>query len=366
MAHRRLLHIRGDDPHLAEFCRDFRQGGEARAVNSVIVGDQDVHHRTGPVSKGVCSPLPCVPHIALFHNPTAGYGPHTGRELSAALRAAGYRVTYFDLKKSQNDPAAFLTGDFVAVAGGDGSVRKVALKLAGTGRAIAPIPVGTANNIARSLGLNGPPEEIIRRWDVARPRRLDLGFAVGPWGRQLFIEGFGAGVIPRSSLIIGDIDEASSRDFKTAEDRLHRNRSVIAALAHVMPPQKIKLKVGGRIVTGDFLAIQAMNIDRVGPGLRLAPEADPSDGYLDLVLVRPKDRRLLQEKLKDSMSGGTSPGSLQTSRRRSLELTLGPTDLLIDDQIFPLHSSATISLGVEPGALRVILPAKGKSTRSSG
>jgi diacylglycerol kinase (ATP) len=317
------------------------------------------------VSKGVCSPLPCVQHVALFHNPTAGYGPHTAEQLTATLRDAGYRVTYFDLKKSQHDPAAYLTGDFVVVAGGDGSVRKVAMKLAGTGRAMAPIPVGTANNIARSLGLGEEPEKIIRAWEVAAPRELDIGFAIGPWGRQAFIEGFGVGVIPRSSFIIGDIDEASLRDFKTAEDRLHRNRSVIAALAHVMPPERIKLTVERETLDEDFLLLQAMNIDRVGPGLRLAPTADPSDGRLELVLVRTKERHLLQEKLKDSMSGNISPEKFDTRRCCELELTLGPTDLLIDDQVFPLHSPATIKLGVEAGALRVILPKASEPARES-
>lgn len=296
-------------------------------------------------------------HVALFHNPTAGYGPHTPEKLTKALRDAGYRVTYFDLKKSLNDPAAWITGDFIVVAGGDGSLRKVALKLVGTGRAMAPIPVGTANNIARSLGLHGEPEQIIAGWTKTSRRRIDIGVAEGPWGRQRFIEGFGLGLLPRSSRIIGDIDHASSRDFNTAEERLHRNRCVIAALAYEAQPLAMELVGDGETLTGEFLLAQAMNIDRVGPGLVFAPHSRLDDGLLDLITLRPAQRQVLQEKMKDFLAGTTTTADLARQRCRSIQLTVGATEFLIDDQLLPLHSPATIKLSVEPAALELVVPA---------
>lgn len=297
--------------------------------------------------------------VALFHHPDAGYGSHTAGKLRALLRAAGYQPVYFNLEEALDDRAALHTGEFVIVAGGDGSLRRVAMKLAGTGRALAPLPVGTANNIARSFGLDPSlsPAQIVAGWAGAPRRHIDLGCAVGPWGRQPFIEGFGLGLMPRSSLIIGNIDEASSRDFRTAADKLHRNRCLIAALAHEISPTRVKLTIDGRDASGEFLLLQAMNIDRVGPGLRFAPSADPSDGSLDLLRVLPRQRAALQDKLKDFLSGETKALELPARRCRKIELVAGPCDLLIDDQIFALKRRSKVEITVTTDALQLILPA---------
>ncbi len=44
----------------------------------------------------------------------------------------------------------------VAVAGGDGSIRAAAARLAGTGATLVPIPTGTMNHFTRRLGFTGP------------------------------------------------------------------------------------------------------------------------------------------------------------------------------------------------------------------
>ena len=51
-------------------------------------------------------------------------------------------------------------GDAVIVAGGDGTVGKVAKRLAGTDVPLVVLPTGTANNIARSLGIGVDPHAV--------------------------------------------------------------------------------------------------------------------------------------------------------------------------------------------------------------
>ncbi|MEO5958929.1 MAG: diacylglycerol kinase family protein, partial [Opitutaceae bacterium] len=78
--------------------------------------------------------------VALVHNPKAGDETFTEKKLVKLLRAAGYREKYFPRKEALEDGEALRHGEFVVVAGGDGSIRKVALALVGTKRAIAPLP----------------------------------------------------------------------------------------------------------------------------------------------------------------------------------------------------------------------------------
>jgi hypothetical protein len=75
--------------------------------------------------------------------------------------------------------------DLVAVAGGDGTVASVARRMVGRGIPVAVLPMGTANNIARSLGLLKKSfEELVEGWRDARRVPLDVGIVCGPWGER--------------------------------------------------------------------------------------------------------------------------------------------------------------------------------------
>ena len=76
-----------------------------------------------------------------------------------AARKAGLPTTYQSIKDKDFKAALGENWDLVLVAGGDGTVAKVARCLVDRDIAhripIAILPVGTANNIARSLGIEG-------------------------------------------------------------------------------------------------------------------------------------------------------------------------------------------------------------------
>jgi diacylglycerol kinase (ATP) len=99
--------------------------------------------------------------VAVLHNAKAGDEDMSPKKLLKLLRAGGFKGQYFPLKEALKDKAmlkeAFRHGKMTVVAGGDGSIRKVANRLIGKKRLIAPLPLGTANNIARSLGIQVRP-----------------------------------------------------------------------------------------------------------------------------------------------------------------------------------------------------------------
>ena len=88
--------------------------------------------------------------------------------------------------------------ELIVAAGGDGTVAAVAREMPGRELALAVLPLGTANNIALSLGCDGPLDALIEHWTQARVIHADLGVARGPWGERRFVEGVGGGLVARS------------------------------------------------------------------------------------------------------------------------------------------------------------------------
>src|SRR5215471_1231371 len=92
--------------------------------------------------------------ILLVYNPNAGGGVDAQlRELVDMVHAAGHEVRCRSSKDPQTVSAVAEPVDLIAVAGGDGTIVKVVRLLRGRKTPIAPLPLGTANNICAALGL---------------------------------------------------------------------------------------------------------------------------------------------------------------------------------------------------------------------
>ena len=269
--------------------------------------------------------------VVLLHNQKAGDGDHSVDELAALLRRHGYRPECFSLKKALKRTDPLERGEFIIVSGGDGSVRRVATRLAHRGRPIAPLPIGTANNIATSLGIRGDPDAIIAGWKSGTRRRIDLGLASGPWGKRHFIEGIGLGLIGRAITTIETIDDVSDREFENRQDKLYRDLCVLLALANEMPPLPIRVTQDGEDRSGRYLLLEMVNISRAGPGFELARGADPGDGWLNVVSVRADERHKLQESLKRCLAALDHGTILESQRAHELRLELSSGELRIDD-----------------------------------
>src|SRR5690606_19966284 len=89
----------------------------------------------------------------ILHNPTAGDRHFRGDTLARIFRDAGHAVTYRDVKADGIDRDAAAEADLIVIAGGDGTVGKAVRAIGDLGRQLVIVPLGTANNIARSLGL---------------------------------------------------------------------------------------------------------------------------------------------------------------------------------------------------------------------
>ena len=291
----------------------------------------------------------------LIHNPSAGgAGLVSSADLEAALCGVGLEATHrptseeADLDKVLRQP-----GELVVVAGGDGTVRAVASRLAGSGVPLVIVPMGTANNFGTSLGLVGKPLELIAGLAQPSRRRVDVGRVHGPWGETVFLEGAGLGVFAAAMAAYGPEDGKSPMRALSA---------ALRTLPGYSAPE-CRLILDGSERRGNFVLVEAMNTPAIGPRLRLAPEADPSDGWLEVVSVEEDGRVGLTSYLTGLLAGGLEAlPNVTVSRARTLRLEWSGS---------PLHADADILVGpdasepqwaeisLEPGALEVWLPALG-------
>lgn len=301
--------------------------------------------------------------VALFHNSGAGKDDISTGQLADLLRAGGFDPVCFPLKESLDDQAALHTGEFVIAAGGDGSVRDVALRLAGTGRPLAPLPLGTANNIAHSLGVRGSPAAIIAGWRSPRRLRLDLGVARGPWGETSFIEGVGLGLVGRAISIMESIADAGVHEYARREDELQRDLAVFLTLAQEMSPIDLSLTLDGTESRDRFLLLEILNIARAGPALELAARFEPGDGLLDVVAVPESQRSRLRAHFLQHFSTDRPEPLLASKKARRIRIVTSACDLRIDDKVVlesgscPPHDAPfTIDISVDPAAIELLLP----------
>jgi diacylglycerol kinase (ATP) len=131
--------------------------------------------------------------ITLVYNPTAGDGLEADA-LGALLEEAGHKARVVSRKESWREALA-KPADLVVAAGGDGTVRQVAIELAGSDTPMAILPMGTANNVGRTLGLLGDARLVIQSWSRTEPLPFDLGTVHAPWGEETVVESFGGGAI---------------------------------------------------------------------------------------------------------------------------------------------------------------------------
>lgn len=200
--------------------------------------------------------------VTLIHNENAGGAGQSRSELAELISRAGFAVACFSNRKHDLEKALDERADIVAIAGGDGTVAKVASRIGPNTCPIAVLPLGTANNIAKSLGIGRPTVELVAGWHIEKHMAFYPIGVTGPWGRCRIIEGIGFGAIEQA---IAELPRKTS---------FGKARGKYAEAALEAPAEELKLRIDDEALTGSFTAFEVAKFPFVGPNLHLAPGVD--------------------------------------------------------------------------------------------
>ncbi|HYI21351.1 MAG TPA: diacylglycerol kinase family protein [Candidatus Limnocylindrales bacterium] len=288
--------------------------------------------------------------VTLFHNPGSGDEPRSAAELTRMLEKAGFQVRYQSTKKSWKK-AIQLPADIFIAAGGDGTVTEVIHAAAGSGVPVAPLPIGTANNIARTLGIVGDAREIVEQWRKEAPRPFDIGTIKAAGLTERFVEGVGGGVFA-DAVLQGEkvVDDPSTLVGHVTDRAL----TLVRQLLEGSRPARWGVEIDGRDHSGDYLAVEVLNIRFVGPSIPLAAHANPGDGRLDVALLREEHRPLLLKYLTGRLEDASAlVPDLPVERGREIRLDPPGTSLRMDDTIHD-ELEGKVEIGIEPGAVAIL------------
>lgn len=164
--------------------------------------------------------------------------------------------------------------------GGDGSVHTTVAALRARGELSADVPLGlvplgTGNDLARTLGIPLDPADAARALLTARPRALDL-----------VVDDAGGVVVNVVHLGVGA--EAAER-AGTLKDRLGKAAYAVGGVVAGATTSGWDLRVsidGAALSTdGPVLMVGIANGRTIGGGAEIAPDAVPDDGLLDVVVA---------------------------------------------------------------------------------
>jgi diacylglycerol kinase (ATP) len=283
--------------------------------------------------------------ICLYWNHTAGGGLSLDR-LTAVIQSAGHTVVRA-IDDESDLPEDIGDIECVVVAGGDGTVARAGRVLAGGPVPLAILPLGTANNIARSLDIHGDIEQLAARWHKGKVAKIDVGVIEVSGGAQRFLESVGCGLVT-SCISEGSVSLAKD----DPESHLEDARDLYLETLRKLEPRRYDITLDGERISGDFLLVEALNTPSIGPKLEFTAHVNAADGLLSLVLLGESDRDALIAHLAALGSGATAPAGFKSWHVKTIEIA-GADRLHIDDRVRDTDGSP-FSIGIHPRSLAIV------------
>src|SRR5579859_361881 len=230
----------------------------------------------------------------------------------------------------------------VVVAGGDGTIDRVAGALVGSSATLGIIPTGTRNNMAMSLGIPSGIPEAVALLRQGRRLKIDVGQIQTGRTSRWFLEAATLG-------LLSDL-------YPLADGIQHGQLAQIGELLSAFvsaAPSRLKVMIDGRRqldCTAHMVLIS--NMPYLGPNFQVAPGVSFQDGLLDVFIYAGMGKLDLISYVMQSTSGGATDERIQHQRVKRVTIESDPPMAVLADGV-PL-GQGRLNVLVHPRALSVL------------
>jgi diacylglycerol kinase (ATP) len=235
--------------------------------------------------------------------------------------------------------------------GGDGTFQGLANACFGSDVLLGLLPAGGGNDFALALGLPRNSGDAVRAVLRGRPRPLDLLRARTADGNErLYLGGGGMGL------------DADAARYAAGQYRRWPGRwRYLAGLLHALrgfTPLRVRAEFSGGtdpVMEETVLLAAIFNAPSYGAGIRLAPQAEINDGWLDVAFIKNLTSLQILTALVQLLRKGTLPEAyVKRARARCVMLAANrPCSFHCDGEIV---GAAPVQVEVVPRAIRVLAP----------
>ncbi len=203
--------------------------------------------------------------------------------------------------------------DALLVMGGDGMAHLGLNAAAGTEAILGLIPAGTGNDFARGIGVPRTVDEAVEVIVAGRTRTVDLAHISNSTFPQRYV----------GAVVSTGYDARVNRSTNHIRLRLGALSYGYIAMRELasFSPLHYDMIIDGVRRRQEAMLVAVSNTGVFGGGMRIAPNADPADGLLDVTVVGPVSRTTLLRLLPSMYSGAfIKHPCVEQFRVRSIEL----------------------------------------------
>jgi len=300
--------------------------------------------------------------IILVHNAEAGYKQPSKLKLIEVLKSLQLEVILVASDADRlEDKIINTNADYVLVAGGDGTVHRIARLLLSNPIPMAILPIGTANNIAMSLSTN---RQVLSKpqWLQSNPLQISTGKAHFDGEHHLFFESVGMGALATMMHKYEVIKKIKKPEYL---DRIHKLRYLYHFMYNIIPDLEAhdyKINIDGKKYDGSYLWVEIINSPFFGPHLSIGSTHRLTDDKLNVLLVRNEDRAILSQYFNRLLDGEEVVAPFDVIDGREITISTKNEILHIDDVLQKrvmadsLRPTFQLNISVQKEALSFISP----------
>lgn len=219
--------------------------------------------------------------VKFIYNPYSGEGAIL-KEIDKIIemhQKKGYIIVPYRIQRDVSIEEAFNGIDefykYILIAGGDGTIDSVvnAMKKNNIDLPIGVLPVGTANDFAKFLGMTNNIENNVEQILNSEPTKVDIGRV----NEKYFVNVLSTGLFT-------DVSQKTDTNLKNTLGKLAYYIKGIEQLPNFRS-LNVKITANGKVYDSPMYLMLAFNGQTAG-GFKIALDAKIDDGLLDVVILK--------------------------------------------------------------------------------